>query len=88
MTDIATRTERSPAVIDVEFTDTTPTAETRANPYRVHAAGAAFVMGVTGLGAGWSVAHDYTRSDLAAGVFFLTILLFMLMQGRSLAWEG
>jgi len=61
--------------------------ESAVNPFRFHAAASALVMGVTGLGAGWSVLHHYTRTDVAAGVFFLTILLFALLQGRSNAWE-
>ena len=73
-----------PAVITGEFT---ATADHEVNPYKVHAAGAALVMGVAGLGASWSVAHDAIRADLAVGVFFLAILLFTLLQGRSIAWE-
>lgn len=86
MTTVSTRelAVKQPAQI---VTPTTVTAGPDTNPYRIHAVASALVMGVAGLGAGWSVVHDYARTDLAAAVFFLTILLFAACQGRFNAWE-
>lgn len=77
MTTLATRTETRPVVIDGEVVR----AE-QSNPYRLHAVASALAMGGTGLGAGWSVVHDYRHADLAAGVFFLAILAFVLVMSR------
>jgi hypothetical protein len=101
MTTLATRTETRPAVIDADFTITHPPIGTlvegdlqylpvedrRPNPYRFHAVASALAMGGTGLGAGWSVAHDYRHADLAAGVFLLTILAFVLVMSRFNSFE-
>jgi hypothetical protein len=94
MTDLETRPENlpsapPPSAVAVSRRAVAPALanETGPNPYRAHAVGSAVCMGLAGLGAGWSLIQDYTHSDLAVGVFLLTVLLFTSMQGRSLAWE-
>lgn len=82
MTTLATRTETHPVVIDGEVVQAKQT-----NPYRFHAVASALAMGGTGLGAGWSVVNDYRHADLAAGVFILTILAFVLVMSRFNSFE-
>jgi hypothetical protein len=86
MTTLATRTDTRPAVIDGTAVDGV-IVPTGPNPHRVNAIASALLMGGAGLGAGWSVVHDYQRADLSAGAFFVTILLFVLVMSRFNSFE-
>lgn len=71
MTDLMTRTDTPPTVIDGEL------VEVRGrNPHIVHVYGSALTMGAAGLATAFAVLRDDPYAHISAALFFLTILLF------------